>query len=446
MKKLLGAAAIAALVAGAASADVSININGRVRGDAAEWKLASEAENASVYASLDAANSKTVVAAGPSDTLTFNAKNDYAGVKFAFSNNLNGSIGVDSYNAWLKFGNLKIQGNYGGMRSIGRATGDQNAVSLLEANLSGKGVVSTGSDTAGWSWKTVTYGNSGKLGINNKIVAITGAGVGADVNNLGASNGKTVLTYGVEYPVVEGLTLKGYLNKSSAAWETTDDDGGVTTVNSQWAFEAEYKMADTIQLAFDARLAGHRRQAFGLYVKPLMVENLDAVLGFTFARDAQTAHAIDKTNTFWALDARARYAVSDAMAFTLFANLTGYGDIYSTNKDEADIESGLALDLTGNFSYKVNDLAKLFVEAEYATLTFDSDMKENLSSSGSGSSITYYAPTAFTTQLGAILTAGKGATVTPALRLTVAGLGLDSDAGAAQGMLISLPIVTRICL
>lgn len=444
MKKLLGAAAIAALVAGAASADVSININGRVRGDAAEWKLASEAENASVYASLDATNNKTVVAAGASDTLTFNAKNDYAGVKFVFSNNMDGSVTtpvkVDSYNAWLKFGNLKIQGNYGGMRSIGRVTGDQNAVSLLEANLAGKGVVSTRTavTTDTWSWKTVTYGNSGKLGINNKIVAITGAGVGADVNNLGASNGTTVLTYGVEYPVVEGLTLKGYLNRASAAWETTDDDGGTTTVNSQWAFEAEYKMADTVQLAFDARLAGHRRQAFGLYVKPLMVENLDAVLGFTFARDAQTAHAIDKTNTFWALDARARYAVSDAMAFTLFANLTGYGDIYSDDEDEADLESGLALDLTGNFSYKVNDLAKLFVEAEYATLTFDSDLQKVLWDS--------YAPTAFTTQLGAILTAGKGATVTPALRLTVTGLGLDSDSTAAQGMLISLPIVTRICL
>ena len=319
MKKLLGAAAIAALVAGAASADVSININGRVRGDAAEWKLASEAENASVYASLDVANDKTVVASSPSDTLAFNAKNDYAGVKFVFSNNMNGGnvttpISVDSYNAWLKFGNLKIQGNYGGMRSIGRVTGDQNNVSLLEANLSGKGVVSTGSDTAGWSWEIVTYGNSGKLGINKQIVAITKAGVGADVNNLGTINGSNALTYGVEYPVVEGLTLKGYLNKSSATCETTDDDGGVTTVNSQWAFEAEYKMADTVQLAFDARLAGKRRQAFGLYVKPLMVENLDAVLGFTFARDAQTAHLIDKTNTFWALDARARYAVSDAMA------------------------------------------------------------------------------------------------------------------------------------
>ena len=443
MKKLLGAAAIAALVAGAASADVSININGRVRGDAAEWKLASEAENASVYANLDAEN-KTVVASDPSDTLAFNAKNDYAGVKFVFSNNMNGGnvktpISVDSYNAWLKFGNLKIQGNYGAMRSIGRVTGDQNNVSLLEANLSGKGVVSTRANTTTdtWSWKTVKYGNSGKLGINKQLVAITGAGVGADVNNLGTNNGSNALTYGVEYPVVEGLTLKGYLNKSSAAWETKDDDDEVTTtVNSQWAFEAEYKMADTVQLAFDARLAGKRRQAFGLYVKPLMVENLDAVLGFTFARDAQTAHDIDKTNTFWALDARARYAVSDAMAFTLYANLTGYSDIYSATATTAD--SGLALDLTGNFTYAVNDLAKLFVEAEYATLSFDSDVQEALWNS--------YAPTAFTTQLGAILTAGKGATVTPALRLTVAGLGLDKDAGYAQGMLISLPIVTRICL
>ncbi|MCR5605755.1 MAG: hypothetical protein K6F69_02920 [Treponema sp.] len=437
MKKLLGAAAIAALVAGVASADVSININGRVRGNAAEWGLASEAENSASYASLD--GDSAVVASGASDTLTFNASNEYAGVKFAFSNKMTGgSAGVDSYNAWLKFGNLKIQGNYGGMRSIGRVTGDQNAVSLLEANLSGKGVVSTGSDAAGWTWTKVTYGNSGKLGINKQIIALTGAGVGADVNNLGAINGTTALTYGVEYPVIEDLTLKAYLNKDVEAWSTTDDDGATTTVNSQWAFEAAYKMADTVQLAFDARLAGHRQQAFGLYVKPLMVENLDAVLGFTFARDAQTAHAIDKTNTFWAVDARARYAVSDAMAFTLFANLTGYGDIYSTNKDEADLESGLALDLTGNFSYKVNDLAKVFVEAEYATLTFDSDMQEGLWDS--------YVPTAFTTQLGAILTAGKGATVTPALRLTVAGLGLDSDGTAAQGMLISLPIVTRVCL
>ncbi|MCR5605752.1 MAG: hypothetical protein K6F69_02905 [Treponema sp.] len=432
MKKLLGAAAIAALVAGAASADVSININGRVRGNAAEWKLASEEENASLYASLDAENEDTVVASAASDTLSFNASNEYAGVKFTFSNNMTGSVGFDSYTAWLKFGNLKLDLGNGGKRSIGRVTGDQNHVSLLEANLSGKGVVSTGSDAAGWEWNTVTYGNSGKLGINKQI-----ASFGNDVNNLNTSK----LHYGLEYPVVDGLTLKAYLNKASGAWSTQDDDGNTTTtVNSQWSFEAEYKMADTVQLALDAKII-HRQQAFGLYVKPLMVENLDAVLGFTFARDAKTAHAIDKTNTYWAVDARARYAVSDAMAFTLFANLTGYGDIYSTNKDEADLESGLALDLTGNFTYTVNDLAKVFVEAEYATLTFDSDYQKGLW--GEDEDIV---PTAFTTQLGAILTAGKGATVTPALRLTVAGLGLDKDAGYAQGMLISLPIVTRVCL
>ena len=59
----------------------------------------------------------------------------------------------------------------------------------------------------------------------------------------------------------------------------------------------------------------------------------------------------------------------------------------------------------------------------------------------------YLANAAFTGQFGAVLTAGKGATVTPAVRLTLTGLGLDKDkTGAAQGMLISLPVVMRVQL
>ena len=49
-------------------------------------------------------------------------------------------------------------------------------------------------------------------------------------------------------------------------------------------------------------------------------------------------------------------------------------------------------------------------------------------------------------QFGAVLTAGKGAIVVPGVRLTVMGLGMDKDSGFAQGMLISVPVVTRVTL
>ncbi|MBQ3826084.1 MAG: hypothetical protein II811_08110 [Spirochaetaceae bacterium] len=469
MKKLVSAAVIAALVAGAANSEVSIKMNARVRGDLAEMSTSSEADNETVLFSNSSNDTDSVVSSGAADTLKLEAKNDYAGVNFAFSNDLSkGSTGVDSYSAWLLFGGLKFRGSYNvGNRTANRVTTDQNNVSLLEGNLTAAGRVSKGKNVGksneSWSWVKGTLPNSGKLGINKNLAGVFGndgasspaqlvGAVGADIDNmdLNIEAGKA-LVWGLEYglsDVLPGdLTLMAYLVESSGESVTKNDDGNTTTVlNSQYAFKADYNQKDLFRVTFDGKVA-HQKMAFGLFFSPQMVENLALTVGGTFALD-KTGYSLDDDTvvidddiTYWGVDFRARYAISEAMAATFYANVSGASTKYS---DED--ASALALDFIGNFTYGLNDLVKLFVEGEYAAITLDSGDAEKNNVYTTKKS-TYLISSSVTGQFGAILTAGKGATLTPALRLTVSGLGLDKDkTGYAQGMLISVPVVMRVQL
>lgn len=488
MKRLVSAAVIAALVAGAANSEVSIKMNARVRGDLAEMSTSSEADNETVLFSNSSNDTDSVVSAGAADTLTLEAKNDYAGVKFAFSNDMSkGSTGVDNYNAWLKFGGLKFRGSYNsGNRTANRVTTDQNNVSLLEGNLTAAGRVSRNTDNtdsdgnAIWNWEKATIPNSGKLGINKNLAGIFGntggksatqiaGSVGADIDNMDVNIvGTKKLAWGVEYGLKEvlpgDLTLMAYLLESSGESTTYyyDDDGTETgtkaVLNSQYAFKADYNQSDLFRVTFDGKVA-HQKMAFGLFFSPQMVENLDLTIGGTFALDkynyAYTDGDLKDSSlddiTYWGVDFRARYGISEAMAVTFYTNVSGVSTKLLDTDGNVSI-SALALDFIGNFTYGLNDLVKLFVEAEYASISFDAgDAEKNqvyeTATDSKGNASAWLANAAFTGQLGAIITAGKGATLTPAVRMTLTGLGLDKDkTGYAQGMLISVPVVMRVQL
>ncbi|MBQ3826154.1 MAG: hypothetical protein II811_08475, partial [Spirochaetaceae bacterium] len=354
------------------------------------------------------------------------------------------------------FGGLKFRGSYNvGNRTANRVTTDQNNVSLLEGNLQAKGVYSVGKNvgkaTESWSWSGAKgYGNSGKLGINKNLAGnFDGTAVGADIDNmdLNITAGKT-LAWGLEYGLKDALpgdlTLMAYLlsNKEDES-VTTNDDGDTTTVlNSQYAFKADYNQSDLFRVTFDGKVA-HQKMAFGLFFSPQMVENLALTFGGTIALDKSGIYdddyGVDDDVMYWGVDFRARYAFSEAMAATFYANISGMNKSTPTEANADGTYSAgdakTALDVIGNFTYGLNDLAKLFVEVEYAALSLDSDDAK-----------VAVAKTTLVGQFGAILTAGKGATLTPALRLTLMGLGMDKDSGYSQGMLISVPVVMRVQL
>ena len=139
-------------------------------------------------------------------------------------------------------------------------------------------------------------------------------------------------------------------------------------MNSQYAFQIDYNQKDSFRVTADAKIA-HKRMAFGVFFSPLMVENLALTVGGTVAIDSSA----DDNITYWGVDLRGRYAISEQMAATLYANVSGV----STKVSNEDA-SALALDFIGNFSYTVNDLAKLFFETEYASITLIAVMQKRI--------------------------------------------------------------------
>ena len=78
MKKIVSAALLAAMVAGAASAEVKITSNFRIRPVLFQLDTGTEAADLQTLMSLD--NSQMKAGQGATDTFKLEAKNDYAGV------------------------------------------------------------------------------------------------------------------------------------------------------------------------------------------------------------------------------------------------------------------------------------------------------------------------------------------------------------------------------
>ena len=427
MKKIVTVALATSMVAASAFAETKISNNFRIRPVIAEWDTGTEAPTYSKYFELD----KTQNA---KDTLTFESKTDYAGVKFAFSNGVSDggtSVGIDSYNGFIKFGGLTITGGYFDSRIANRVTNDQNNLSLLEQNWAAKynTAVANGDKykikyASGYPSMTTVKGNK-KLGVN----ANSGAAAGIDSDNITAVNGTKSTAFVLDYcfaDVAGGkLQLWGALNRKLNEWQTTDDDGANTVdVDSSYAFRGAYT-ADAF--AFDANLHIWRRTVVAsAFFSPKMVDGLAATLGFTFANDGKTnaGKAKDDAEKWLAIDARARYAISDALAASLFIN-------YTNHMKANDVDAEGILDTVLNVTYGLNDIVKVFAEGEVVFLTNSDTRKLN--------------GTDLAAQLGALFTAGKGAEIDVAVRGVIGGVGHDNEKDLL-GTSITVPVCMRIKL
>jgi len=413
MKKIVSAALVASLVAGAAFAEVTVSANFRLRPVFATWNMGTEADTMAEYFDLDSVQ-------GAKDDVTFKAKNDYAGVESAITiDGTNSAVSFSKYTGYLKFGNLTFTGGVFDSRIADRVTKDQNNLSLIEQNWGG--IYNTADVLSGDVYYTKKTNNkimgNKKLGVN----ATCGASVGIDSDNITAINGSKAVSFVTDYVFADvaggKLQVWGALNKNKDEWPTTNDDGVVTTkVDSSYAFRAAYT-AD----AFSANATMHiikKALTAAVFVSP-KVDGLLSTFGFTFAQDDNNG---DDADVYWAIDARARYGIDDATFAGIYLNYT--------NADEGDgADADGVLDAVLNVNHKLNDIVKVFAEAELVFFT-NSDTVD-----AQGHQLA--------AQLGGLFTAGKNAEIDVAARMVMAGLSADQDKDTL-GTQISIPCCMRI--
>ena len=437
MKKIVTAAAIAAMAASFAAAEVTISSNFRIRPVIVQNDSGTEAASKTTWASLDGSQLST--AQGASDTIKFAAKSDYAGIvtELDLTAAKDGGVKISNFNGFLKFGpSFTLTGGILDSRVANRITNDQNNLSLIEQNWGAKGVALKEASKKDTTY--VDFSGNKKLGVNpNMFKGLKAFGlkdaknkdfkaIGADSDNITAIEGTKALSLVGDYLLsdVAGGKLQfwGALNKADSEW-TTKDDGELTqVVNSSYAFRAAYTNES---ITADATFHVAKREFIvAAFVSPKMIDNLAATVGFTFAKNTESKN--DKT--FYAIDARARYAIN-ALSLNLLMNYSS-----ADSDDFLDDPIGV-LDTVLNATYKINDTVKAFAEAEFV-LNTNSDAKDAVGHQ-------------LAAQAGTILTAGKGCTVEAAVRGTLLGLGYDdekTDGKDFWGTSISIPVVMRVKL
>ncbi|WP_303918758.1 hypothetical protein [Treponema berlinense] len=438
MKKIVTAAVIAAMAASFAAAEVTISSNFRIRPVIVQNDSGTEAASKTTWASLN--NSQLSAGQSAADTIKFTAKSDYAGIVTEVnvaSDAEKSALTISNFNGFLKFGpSFTLTGGILDSRVANRITNDQNNLSLIEQNWGAKGVALKKPTEKNTQY--VSFSGNKKLGVNpNMFAGLKAFGlkdaknndfkaIGADSDNITAIEGSKALSLVGDYLLsdVAGGKLQfwGALNKADSEWTTKDDGETTQVVNSSYAFRAAYTNES---ITADATFHVAKREFIvAAFVSPKMIDNLAATVGFTFAKNTESKN--DKT--FYAIDARARYAIN-ALSLNLLMNYSS-----ADSDDFADDPIGV-LDTVLNATYKINDTVKAFAEAEFV-LNTNSDAKDAVGHQ-------------LAAQAGTILTAGKGCTVEAAVRGTLLGLGYDDKTTGGKdfwGTSISIPVVMRVKL
>jgi len=392
MKKVIGVAVAASLLAGMAFADVAVSLNARLRSNMYHTvKEDADADAKKWMFDLDKSNYNATKHAGAnsmSDTLAFKAKTDYAGVNLELAPNAdNTAPKVDgTYNGFIKFGALKF--TYGTLNSryVDRYNTTAGESGLLDSDYTKYGVVS------------------------DEDAVLT-----KDANNFSTINGDKVVSLIADYTVDMGdgtLLLKGGL--LSNEYKANDDQ--TSFQNAGYAFEGDFEN-DAIKLQALLKLPKDKVTVFGVFadVKSLP---LPLALGFSYGSDGDDENGNFK-HTEMAFDARIGYQFNDQ---TKLSSTIKYE---SVKPDSGDTET--ALSVVAEVSYIVSDMTTVFADLGYYNFDLDGNTDD-------GNTLISFRP-------GAVFTAGKGATVTAALQYDK----YTTDDNSKQSEM-SIPVIFRVKL
>ena len=437
MKKVIGVAVAASLVAGMAFAEVSVSLNARLRSNmyhVKELENADKNKDKKFVHIFDLDNKASHGGSGSmSDTLGFNAKTDYAGVQLELApNGSDNTIKVDSkYNGWLKFGDLKFSFGSFDSRFVDRYNVTMAESGLLDSDYAKYGLASLN--------KFDYNDGDGINEENNKTTKVT---LGKDANNFSAVEGSRVTTLIADYTFADvaggKLLVKAALINGSDNYKSDDDTNKTDKTNSNtyagFGFEADYQN-DSVAIQGLFKKINEDQMIIGAYVEPKILP-FNTVLGFTYASQKDGKFSNGKSGdaykpcvlsdiSAYAVDLRFKYKVTDAATI---AALAKYESVKVKEADETDT----ALALGAEVSYVVSDKIGAFFDIMY--INADLDDEDNAFFKGAASKVQV--------RPGVKLTAGKNAAITAAFQYDNY---IDSDDRATKTE-YSIPVIFRVKL
>ena len=328
MKKIVGAVAMASLLAGAASAaDISFSYTGSNYFKSSGGNLSFDERT---------------------DCMALEIKSETSGVVLDFDTTDGLTLAQDEYYGWMTFalpaGNLQLTAGVWNGRYVNRVNTDAGDLDGEDFELYKPGVING-------AW-------------------------GEDSENLTERKSSTVAAYTNDDLLPGKLFAKFGLVKST--WDptaksatTATSDGDVidsdSIFNAGFVGEAAYRQEGLIDMNFAVKSHVAKQTSYGIFVSPLMVENLEAMVGFTFAgKNAWSAEAGKQGywksfNKEFAIDLRARYQFSDTFSMTTMHNISCF---YDSNADD----NGTVLWDMINASFKMAEKLTIGCTANF---TFD---------------------------------------------------------------------------
>lgn len=435
MKKIVTAAAIAAMAASFAAAEVTTSLNVRVRPDlykvvGTTEKGDTDAYTTTTYADIDGFG-------GNKDTLAVKGSTDYAGVAAEITllnpGNANGKTGafeIDNYYGWLNWGALKFTAGTYDSRYTNRGNYTATEQGILDEEFS------------------KTHGLSTKNGL---AATKFGAGVKAfnwlgdfgNVSQVAAGNNNSFIADYTFNDIAGGkLLLKGGLVENGASKNYDDTSAKVAADEDKfkqsegYVFEAAWRKDGIAAVDFIFKNPVNKLYGFGLYVTPLMIANTkNVVVGFTYGMDtkdyAKDKNGLDKA---FAIDLRGQYNINSNMTVALgakYESVSYQNDVSLTDSDGKTVKesSASAMQVAAEFSYKVNDIVTAAFDFGY----FNEDLTDVDSNSDDSSQF-------IVTSLRGKFTAGKNAAITTALRLNK----VLNPADGKTDYTFDIPVVLRV--
>lgn len=424
MKKIVSAAALAAAATSLATAEVTVTNNIRVR--PMLYSNTSYTENGTKDAYSDSKLWDLDGFGGSKDTLGIKGSTDYAGVVTELTiNGSDNTVAVDNYYGWLNWGAFKLTGGKFDLRYTNRGNYTATEQGILDEEFS---------KTMGLSSKngmtTLKVDTTGDGKADTKLSALKEVNWLIDFGNVAGPNGEKNHALLGEYTLDDigggqlllraGLTENAAPASASVSSETydsyTDKDGNKFAQSAGYVFEAAWAKDDLAKFDFVFKNPLNKAYGFGLYITPLVIPNTkNVVVGFTYGTMK------DVIDSAFAVDFRAQYNITPEAVFALGAKYE------SLSVKDADAEN--AMQVAGEFSYKVSELLTAALDFGY----FNTDLDDNDDNSDDGSQYINVSGRAK-------ISAGKNAAVTTALRYVHT---LNPADGGAKGT-FDIPVVLRI--
>ena len=430
MKKIVSVLALSALTLGLVFADISLEYTSKgYLIDSTSTKDKKGADDTKTTTILDQNGY-----ADATNCLVFSAGNDIAGVKVDFDPNASTATWVlDQYYAWMNIGNLTFTTGLYSDRYVNRVNEDAGKWESGEFEMYKPGIISYNDDV---------------------LVPL----YGSDVDNLTKDySGTNRLAFATAYTLKDALpgtlmfkatavdltaaayrtdpTLATPINQVS--WGNLNDKN---VLRSGLAFEAAYRQDNLVDVNVLFKTMNKSQWVAAAFVRPLMVEKLNALIGFTYGADSRKKDSsgvdIDNKYSEFGIDLRARFAVSDALSLTTMNNISKLNNINNYKNTNCMYMWNML-----NATYVVNESLKAQFTVENTCLLNAKYGSTTVKTADAGGYNMKFIP-------GVVLSASKNASITTGVIFNLQNVGESSDFKDAEGNTtrISVPVVVDIAL